>query len=408
MLARFIALRYAQARSGSALLGFISRVSMAGLVVAVALLITVLAVMNGFEHELRTRILRVVPAITLYPEENEIAEWQAVAQEVLKNPQVTAASPLIEAQGLLVMGSAAEPVLLFATDPVAESKLSHFEEFTDASAWDAWLADPQSVLISRKLANKLGVQAGGTAVVMLPGVSGDKSAPGILSLRIAGLYETGTEVDNHLVMAQLPLLQAQYNIKGVAAIRFSVDNWLKADAIAWSLVQQLPPHYSMKTWLQTHGNLYEAIRMSRQLVVLMLVIIIVIAAFNVVCSLVLVVTDKRGDIAILRAMGLPNSNIMRIFMMHGLLIGTMGTVIGAVAGCALALAMPSVAQGLQALLGVQLLSTDVYPVNYLPSDLRVVDVGVVVGVALLISGVASVYPAWRATCTQPADVLRHE
>jgi lipoprotein-releasing system permease protein len=408
MLARFIALRYAQARSGSALLGFISRVSMAGLVVAVALLITVLAVMNGFEHELRTRILRVVPAITLYPEENEIAEWQAVAQEVLKNPQVTAASPLIEAQGLLVMGSAAEPVLLFATDPVAESKLSHFEEFTDASAWDAWLADPQSVLISRKLANKLGVQAGGTAVVMLPGVGGDKSAPGILSLRIAGLYETGTEVDNHLVMAQLPLLQAQYNIKGVAAIRFSVDNWLKADAIAWSLVQQLPPHYSMKTWLQTHGNLYEAIRMSRQLVVLMLVIIIVIAAFNVVCSLVLVVTDKRGDIAILRAMGLPNSNIMRIFMMHGLLIGTMGTVIGAVAGCALALAMPSVAQGLQALLGVQLLSTDVYPVNYLPSDLRVVDVGVVVGVALLISGVASVYPAWRATCTQPADVLRHE
>ncbi|MBK8677104.1 MAG: FtsX-like permease family protein [Cellvibrionales bacterium] len=408
MLARFIALRYAQARSGSALLGFISRVSMAGLVVAVALLITVLAVMNGFEHELRTRILRVVPAITLYPEENEIAEWKVVAQEVLKNPQVTAASPLIEAQGLLVMGSAAEPVLLFATDPVAESKLSHFEEFTDASAWDAWLADPQSVLISRKLANKLGVQAGGTAVVMLPGVGGDKSAPGILSLRIAGLYETGTEVDNHLVMAQLPLLQAQYNIKGVAAIRFSVDNWLKADAIAWSLVQQLPPHYSMKTWLQTHGNLYEAIRMSRQLVVLMLVIIIVIAAFNVVCSLVLVVTDKRGDIAILRAMGLPNSNIMRIFMMHGLLIGTMGTVIGAVAGCALALAMPSVAQGLQALLGVQLLSTDVYPVNYLPSDLRVVDVGVVVGVALLISGVASVYPAWRATCTQPADVLRHE
>ena len=408
MLARFIALRYAQARSGSALLGFISRVSMAGLVVAVALLITVLAVMNGFEHELRTRILRVVPAITLYPEENEIAEWQAVAQEVLKNPQVTAASPLIEAQGLLVMGSAAEPVLLFATDPVAESKLSHFEEFTDASAWDAWLADPQSVLISRKLANKLGVQAGGTAVVMLPGVSGDKSAPGILSLRIAGLYETGTEVDNHLVMAQLPLLQAQYNIKGVAAIRFSVDNWLQADAIAWSLVQQLPPHYSMKTWLQTHGNLYEAIRMSRQLVVLMLVIIIVIAAFNVVCSLVLVVTDKRGDIAILRAMGLPNSHIMRIFMMHGLLIGAMGTVIGAVAGCVLAATMPAIAEGLQAVLGVQLLSTDVYPVNYLPSDLRAVDVGVVVGVALLISGVASLYPAWRATCTQPADVLRHE
>lgn len=408
MLARFIAWRYAQARSGSALLGFISRVSMAGLVVAVALLITVLAVMNGFEHELRTRILRVVPAITLYPEEDEISDWQALAQQVLRNPHVVAASPLIEAQGLLVMGSAAEPVLLFATDPAAESKLSHFENFVSADAWQAWLADPQSVLISQKIAKKLGVHAGGTAVVMLPGVGGNQSAPGILSLRIAGVYETGTEVDNHLVMAQLPLLQKQYAMNGVAAIRFSVDNWLQADAIAWSLVQQLPPHYSMKTWLQTHGNLYEAIRMSRQLVVLMLVIIIVIAAFNVVCSLVLVVADKRGDIAILRAMGVPNKSIMQIFMMHGLLIGTMGTAIGAAAGCVLALAMPSIAQGLQTLLGVQFLSTDVYPVNYLPSDLRAVDVSVVVGTALLISGLASVYPAWRATCTQPADVLRHE
>ncbi len=408
MLVRFVAWRYAQARSGSALLGFISRLSMAGLVVAVALLITVLAVMNGFEHELRTRILRVVPAITLYPEENEITDWKAVAQHVLRNPHVLAASPLIEAQGLMVMGSAAEPVLLFATDPAAESNLSHFESFTDKKSWDAWLANPQSVLISKKLAKKLGITAGNTVVAMLPGVSGDKSAPGIVSLSVAGLYETGTEVDNHLVLAQLPLLQAQYGIQGVAAIRFSVDNWLQADAIAWSLVQQLPPHYSMKTWFQTHGNLYEAIRMSRQLVMLMLVIIIVIAAFNVVCSLVLVVADKRGDIAILRAMGVPNTHIMRIFMLHGLLIGTLGTLIGAVVGCALALAMPSVAQGLQNILGVQLLSTDVYPVNYLPSDLRALDVGIVVVVALLISAVASIYPAWRATCLQPADILRYE
>ena len=137
MLTRFIAWRYAQARSGSQLLGFISRLSMAGLVIAVALLITVLAVMNGFEHELRTRILRVVPAITLYPKEGAINHWEATSQLVMDNKKVTAASPLIEAQGLLVMGTAAEPVLLFATDPEAESRLSHFEEFTDAAAWQA-------------------------------------------------------------------------------------------------------------------------------------------------------------------------------------------------------------------------------------------------------------------------------
>lgn len=408
MLTRFIAWRYAQARSGSALLGFISRMSMAGLVIAVALLITVLAVMNGFEHELRTRILRVVPALTLYPQEDEIADWQALAQQVLQHPQVTAASPLIEAQGLMVMGSAAEPVLLFATDPAAESQLSHFEEFTSAETWNAWVADPQSVLVSKKLSGKLGVVAGGTVVVMLPGSGADQVEPSLLSLRVAGLYETGTEVDNSLVMAQLPLLQNYYRINGVAAIRFAVTDWLAVDEVAWSLVRDLPPHYSMKTWFQTHGNLYDAIRMSRQMVVLMLVIIIVIAAFNVVCSLVLVVSDKRGDIAILRAMGVPSRSVMRIFMLHGLLIGVAGTLLGAVTGCGLALSMPVIAEVLQQVLGVQLLSTDIYPVNYLPSDLRVLDVLLVVSVALLISAVASIYPAWRATTLQPADILRHE
>jgi lipoprotein-releasing system permease protein len=408
MLTRFIAWRYAQARSGSQLLGFISRLSMAGLVIAVALLITVLAVMNGFEHELRTRILRVVPAITLYPKDGAINNWENTAQLVLKNKKITAASPLIEAQGLLVMGTAAEPVLLFATDPEAESRLSHFEEFTEAAAWQAWLADPQSVLISKKLADKLGLVAGNTAVVMLPGSGADQAAPSIISLRVAGVYETGTEIDNHLVLAQLPLLQQYYKITGVSAIRFTVDNWLDADEVAWELIQTLPRGYYMKTWFQTHGNLYQAIQMSRQMVVLMLTLIIVIAAFNVVCSLVLVVADKRGDIAILRAMGVPNRQIMRIFMLHGLTIGATGTFIGALVGCSLALAMPQIAETLQSLFGVRFLSTDVYPVNYLPSDLRALDVAVVVAAALLISALASVYPAWRATAVQPADILRHE
>lgn len=319
-----------------------------------------------------------------------------------------AASPLIEAQGLLVMGSEAEPVLLFATDPEAESRLSHFEEFTGDASWKAWRADPHSVLVSRKMAEKLGLAAGSTAVVMLPGAGSGSAEPAALSLHVAGLYETGTEIDNHLVVAQLPLLQQYYGIDGVSAIRFTLDNWLDADEVAWELVQKLPRGYYLKTWFQTHGNLYQAIRMSRQMVVLMLTLIIVVAAFNVVCSLVLVVADKRGDIAILRAMGVPNRRIMHIFMLHGLLIGATGTLLGALFGCALAVAMPQIAEGLQALLGIRFLSTDVYPVNYLPSDLRVADVVSVVTAALVISALASFYPAWRATKIQPAEILRHE
>jgi lipoprotein-releasing system permease protein len=408
MLTRFIAWRYAQARSGSQLLGFISRLSMAGLVVAVALLIIVLSVMNGFEHELRTRILRVVPAITLYPQEGDIDDWKQKALVVLMNKKIMAASPLIEAQGLLVMGLAAEPVLLFATDPEAESRLSQFDEFTEPAAWQAWRADPQSVLVSKKMAEKLGLVAGNTAVVMLPGAGDKQAEPSVLSLHVAGVYETGTEIDNHLVLAQLPLLQQYYKIDGVSAIRFTLDNWLDADDVAWELIQKLPRGYYLKTWFQTHGNLYQAIQMSRQMVVLMLTLIIIIAAFNVVCSLVLVVADKRGDIAILRAMGMPNRRIMRIFMLHGLFIGATGTAIGALSGCALALAIPSAAEWLQSLLGVRFLSTDIYPVNYLPSDLRLLDVSLVVTAALVISGLSSFYPAWRATKIQPAEILRHE
>jgi lipoprotein-releasing system permease protein len=408
MVTRFIAWRYAQARSGSQLLGFIARMSMTGLVIAVALLITVLSVMNGFEHELRTRILRVVPAITLYPQAGEIDDWEEKALAVLLNKKITAAGPLIEAQGLLVVGSQAEPVLLFATDPESEARLSHFDEFTGQKVWAAWRADPQSVLVSKKLAEKLSIVEGSTVVAMLPGSGDGQSQPRVISLPVAGFYETGTEVDNNLVVAQLPLLQHYYGIQGVSAIRFGVDNWLDADKVAWELVNSLPRGYFIKTWFQTHGNLYQAIQMSRQMVMLMLLLIIVVAAFNVVCSLVLVVADKRGDIAILRAMGVPNHHVMRIFMLHGLFIGATGTFIGAALGVGLSLAMPQIAEGLQQLFSVQFLSTDVYPVNYLPSDLRGMDVGIVVFSALLISTLASVYPAWRATRIEPAEILRHE
>ncbi len=319
-----------------------------------------------------------------------------------------AASPLIEAQGLLVAGQQSEPVMLFATDPEAESRLSHFEEFAGADVWAAWKQDPQSVLVSRKVATQLNLQADSTIVMMLPSLGKEQSEPSMFSVRIAGFYETGTEIDNHLVLAQLPLLQKQYGMKGVSAIRFTVENWLDAREVAEELVMLLPPGFNVRTWLTTHGNLYQAIQMSRQMVVLMLALIVVVAAFNVVCSLVLVVTDKRGDIAILRAMGVPNSQVMQIFVFHGVLIGATGTLLGALFGCGLARAMPAIAKGLEQLLGIQFLSTDIYPVNYLPSDLRATDVAVVVLTALVLSALASIYPAWRATHVQPADVLRHE
>lgn len=406
MLTRFIALRYARAGSDSRLLGFIARVSMAGMVVAVALLITVLSVMNGFEHELRTRILRVVPAITLSAQGSDIDDWKTLALEVLKNRRVTAAGPLIEAQALLVMGQKAEPAMLFGTDPEAESRLSRFNEFTDDATWQRWQEDSSSVLLSRKVAQTLGVQTGAQVLVMLP--LPDSEQPVAFTVVVAGIYETGTEIDNHLVLAQLPLLQQHLGKMGVSAIRFSVSDWLATYDISQELVDALPRGLQLRTWLSTHGNLYDAIRMSRQLVMLMLVLIIVVAAFNVVCSQVLVVSDKRGDIAILRAMGLPTRSVLRLFMAHGMLVGTVGTVAGVLLGCVLSVLMPSIADGLQAAFGVQFLDTAIYPVNYLPSDLRALDVFVVALVALALSALASVYPAWRATQLQPADVLRHE
>lgn len=405
-VATFIGLRYAHVRHGSPLLSFIGKLSKVGLVIAVALLIAVLAVMNGFDRELRERILRVVPALTITAAEGDIDDWQRIGGIIqAMSPEIQGFAPIIDAQGLIVAGTEAEPVVVFATDPTAEQRLSQFNEFVAEAAWQRWQADSQSVLLSEKMANKLQLNVGDTAVLLLPG-SGDK--PQALGLQIAGTYNTGTEIDNHLLFAQLPLLQHYLQIDGVKTLRFALTDLLQANNVAWDLAGKLPAGYQLNTWFQTHGGLYQAIQMSKQLVTLILVVIIAVAAFNVICSMILIVTDKKGAIAILKAMGLPRSQIMYIFLWHGLVIGWIGTLIGVVLGCLLALALPNIAQLIEQVFAIQLLSTDIYPVNYLPSDLRWQDVLTVAGISVGISGLASIYPAWRAANLKPAEVLNHE
>lgn len=406
-VATFIGLRYAHVRHGSPLLSFIGKLSKVGLVIAVALLIAVLAVMNGFDRELKERILRVVPALTITAVEGDIDDWQRIGGIVqAMSPQISGFAPIIDEQGLIVAGNEAEPVVVFATDPAAEQQLSQFNEFVSEAAWLRWQADSQSVLLSEKMATKLQLSAGDTAVILLPAGGGD--TPEAVGLQIAGTYNTGTEIDNHLLFAQLPVLQHYLKIDGVKTLRFALTDLLQANNVAWDLAGKLPAGYQLNTWFQTHGGLYQAIQMSKQLVTLILVVIIAVAAFNVICSMILIVTDKKGAIAILKAMGLPRSQIMHIFLWHGLVIGWVGTFIGVILGCLLALSLPNIAQLIEQIFDIQLLSTDIYPVNYLPSDLRWQDVLTVASVSVGISGLASIYPAWRAANLKPAEVLNHE
>lgn len=404
--ATFIGLRYAQARQGSSLLRFISALSKVGLVIAVALLVVVLSVMNGFDRELRERILRVVPALTLTASSGDIDDWRQKADVIsAMSPQILGASPIIDAQALLVAGAEAEPVVVFATDPLAERALSEFDQFVSVEHWQRWLQAPQSVLLSQKVADKLAVTAGDTVVLLLPGGEAQTQAQ---SLLIAGIYSTGTEIDNHMLFAQLPLLQRYLAIDGVKTLRFALRDILQANDVAWELAAQLPAGYQLNTWQQTHGGLYQAIQMSRQMVMLMLTVIIVVAAFNIVCSMILVVTDKQGAIAILKAMGMPKNQLMHIFLWHGLVIGAIGTAMGVALGCLIAWSLPEFARLLEQALAVQLLSTDIYPVNYLPVDLRANDIVTVAAISMIVSALASIYPAWRAANLNPAPVLTHE
>ncbi len=409
----FIGTRYTRAKRRNHFVSFISLTSMIGLALGVVVMIVVLSVMNGFDHEMRTRVLGMVPHATIESGE-PINDWQALAARVKQNKQVEAVAPFTQMQGLLTNNGNVQKILLNAIDPAQERKVSIIDGFMKQGSLDDLVARGFGVVIGDKAATKLGVGMGDKVTFVSPEVTVTPAGmfPRMKRFTVVGIFHVGAgELDGYLGVTNLQDLARLHRWKPdqVQGLRLKFTDLFKAPRTAYEIAQNLGEHqYYSRDWTRTHGNLYQAIGMEKSIIGLLLLLIVAVAAFNIISTLVMVVNDKRGDIAILRTLGATPGQIMAIFMVQGTVIGVVGTLIGAGVGILAALNVSSAISALEGLIGHKFLNADVYFIDYLPSQLMAQDVLLVCGAALVLSFLATLYPAWRAARTQPAEALRYE
>jgi lipoprotein-releasing system permease protein len=408
----FIGTRYTRAKRRNHFVSFISLTSMIGLALGVVVMIVVLSVMNGFDHEMRTRVLGMVPHATI-ESAKPIDDWQSLAARVKQNPQVEAVAPFTQMQGLLTNNGRVQKMLLNGVDPTQERKVSIIDAFIKQGSLDDLKPGEFGILLGDKAATKLGVTPGDKVTFVAPEVTVTPGGmfPRMKRFTVIGIFHVGAgELDGYVGLTNqqdLSLLH-RWKPEQVQGLRLKFSDLFKAPRTAYEISQQLGDDYYSRDWTRTHGNLYQAIGMEKSMIGLLLLLIVAVAAFNIISTLVMVVNDKRGDIAILRTLGSTPGQIMAIFMVQGTVIGVVGTLVGAVLGILAALNVSAGVALLEKLIGHKFLNADVYFIDYLPSQLQSQDVLMVCGAALILSFLATLYPAWRAARTQPAEALRYE
>ncbi len=409
-LSLHIGMRYTFSRGGNRFVGVVSMVSLIGMALGVASLITVLSVMNGFAGELRDRILSLVPHVELESAE-PIADWRALAREVSGQPGVLASAPYIRGKALLGSQRLVRGVQLTAIDPMAEQGVSNVSGYMRAGSFDALADRRYGVVLGALLARGLGVGLGDTVELTVPRLTITPlgSFPRSKRLTVVGVFEIGAQLDSSQAYISL---QAGQRLMGlgdsVQGLRVELADLYQAPALAAALNDRLDGDLQARDWSLSQGNLFAAIRMEKTMMTILLLSVVAVAAFNIVSTLTMAVTDKRSDIAVLRTMGARAGSIMAIFMSQGLLLAGIGIVAGSVTGIALALNISEVTLFLESISGTKLFNPDVYFISDLPSRLQWQDVLRVAGLALVLSLLATLFPAWRAARVAPAEVLRYE
>lgn len=407
----YVGLRYTAAKRSNNFISFISLVSMLGLMLGVAALIVVLSVMNGFDRELKDRILGMVPHGTISDYGKPLENWQTVAEAVNLQPGVVGTAPYIQAQGMLTNRGVVRGVLINGIEPELEQKISILGNHMKAGNLDQLTSKSYGIVLGSLLARSMGAAVGDKITLVLPEASISVAGviPRLKRFTVVGLFEVGAELDANLAYIHIEdAARIKRMSSGVDGIRLQFDNLFEAPYRIRQIITDLGEFYRASDWTRTHGNLFQAIQLEKKMIGLLLFLIVFVAAFNIVSTLVMVVTDKKGDIAILRTLGATPGRIMRIFMVQGTVIGVMGTLLGSALGIVLALTITDLIAWVEQFFGIQFLSAEVYFISYLPSQLRLEDVVTIIGVALSISFLATLYPAWRASRTQPAEALRYE
>ena len=399
----FVGLRYFTAAGrGNLLVSFISLLAIAGMALGVGLLVVVLSVMNGFDRELREKILSVVPHIQLL-HNTGVSDWQGQQQLIAELDNVTEVSPYNQLEGLLYNRQDSRPLQLLG---LADSAMPSGMESMLA---DASLALPKgnAVLLSASLAESLGLVAGQQVAVIVPAIEGGQAAA--FSMQLAGIFATHTELDQVLGLTSLEQVAKMNGSDNVVqGFRVQIDQQFDARQIGYRILDDLPYGYGFRDWFQTHGNLYQAIQLSRNMVGLLIFLIVAIAAFNVVSMLMMSVVSKRKDIAVLQTMGLSEADILKLFLFQGTLIGLFGIALGVAVGLLGCYWLADLVGWFEMLLGGNLLNTAVYPIDYIPVDVRWLDVATIAAVAMVLNMLATLYPARRASRVAPADELRYD
>ncbi len=407
-----IGLRYMRARRRNHFISFISMTSMMGIALGVMALITVLSVMNGFQKTLQARILGVISDITITGPERHLAAWPGLTAFVAHQPGVVAAAPYVRGEGLLVHGRYSSGAIIRGVLPRAERHVSTIATHMVAGRLDALKAGRFGIVLGRYLAWRLGATLGSHVLVIAPGgmVTPAGFLPRLRSFRVVGIFNVGMyEYDAGLALIDLRDAQALYRLgTDVSGVRVKVAHIERAPRIRRALTAKLPDAYTVEDWSQEHANFFHALKTEKVVMFVILLLIVAVAAFNIVATLVMVVTDKRADIAILRTLGASPRSILVIFLVQGVLIGLIGTLVGVGLGVALSLNITTIVPFIEKVFHTQFLSPSVYYISQLPSQLRMADVLHVAVASFGMSFLATLYPAWQAARTEPAEALRYE
>lgn len=408
----YVGLRYTRAKRRNHFISFISLSSMLGIALGVTALITVLSVMNGFEKELRERILGMASHATISRFRGALEDWPAVAERARKHPRVVGVAPYVQGEAMLTRGRYVRGAMVRGVLPGIEPEVSDIGKFMIVGDLDSLRPGEFNVILGKGLAGALGARVGDKVTLVAPKATSTPAGilPRLRRFTVTGIFEVKHgQYDTQLAVVHLDDAARLFQLKdGVTGLRLKVDDMFLAPAVGRELAADLPGTFWVRDWTHYHANFFRALKTEKTVMFVILTLIVAVAAFNIVSALIMVVTDKEGDIAILRTLGVTPGSIMLIFIVQGTLIGLIGTLLGMLGGVALASNVETLVPAIEQLFDTKFLSPDVYYISDVPSDMRWSDISLITSVAFLMSIIATIYPAWRASRTQPAEALRYE